>query len=609
MQIWEPLKLLVEWGENDWQTIVIITTTLIYTKHNNIITPKIKYKDLQWCVIDPETGKIKPTGNVKAISFLIETNLKWFSANASLKIKKERDDEYNKQGDLIVKSIKWYTYGVHYNWGSDGMGEITRSSKEFWGSGDAVNFWNSSEPQIELLNVHLAPEWETTLQVKMHLNSTGSDKFVGKLWVEIADEIDDYTNVIPKIWASDISQQGDYTIIKSDRGIRIYSFAPEYNETMSDLKGVYFIESFHLEAGLGVHSADVVMTDTQIYRFANKNNMGIISIYPQVAWSDGEHTSYPGVYFLWAVRMNNLIYIIAENVGITGLYVYNGAELLPVVAGEIKNNSTDLIGGKRRFLFNRITHYDNKIILATSNGEVYAYGRNAGGNALTNILKLEWGEKITKLEVKGGKLCVWHKEGSAIKILSYADKQINQCYRPERQISFPIQVGSHLTEKEAQDLEVSYRLPNKNCKLEVWGKWGEYEYWTFKCESGVSFTAGEQYTVRAYAGEYSLEYKESHGDWHTFKLKWDLPYQTGLIQELWGANQQRIRFSEMHHFAKIGEISAEGYKEGVERFTNINYALDLGPTHTLQVMIKGKGDENQTPELFSVLLNASQKQR
>ena len=70
-----------------------------------------------------------------------------------------------------------------------------------------------------------------------------------------------------------------------------------------------------------------------------------------------------------------------------------------------------------------------------------------------------------------------------------------------------------------------------------------------------------------------------------------------------------ITYSDYNHFRKIGEITTTAYQEWEFRFHNLNNKLELPKSHSLQIMVKGKGTVNHTPELFAVDLVANQRDR
>ena len=112
---------------------------------------------------------------------------------------------------------------------------------------------------------------------------------------------------------------------------------------------------------------------------------------------------------------------------------------------------------------------------------------------------------------------------------------------------------------------------------------------------------------------YMLEFVERVWDYLTFKLIGDLPKITweedGTIWRVEEWNVITIPYTEVNHFRKIWEITTDKYTEWEFRFTNLNNKLELPKSHSLQIMVKGKGTQNYTPELFALDLVANQRER
>ena len=70
-----------------------------------------------------------------------------------------------------------------------------------------------------------------------------------------------------------------------------------------------------------------------------------------------------------------------------------------------------------------------------------------------------------------------------------------------------------------------------------------------------------------------------------------------------------MHYTEINHFRKIWEITADKFEEWEFRFHNLNNKLELPKSHSLQIMVKGKGTQNYTPELFALDLVANQRER
>lgn len=113
---------------------------------------------------------------------------------------------------------------------------------------------------------------------------------------------------------------------------------------------------------------------------------------------------------------------------------------------------------------------------------------------------------------------------------------------------------------------------------------------------------------------YHFEFVEKNWDYLTFKLVWDLPAMTGqetmrLTEFITMLDPHYISYTEFNHFRKIWEITTTEYQEWEFRFHNLNNKLELPKSHSLQIMVRGKGNQTYTPELFALDLVANQRER
>lgn len=598
-----PLKLLVSWGEEDWETIVVITTTLIHTKIRRWYSPKVKLKNIRGCVVNDD-GSISADGKSRQLSFEADFGGSGFRRMDTVFIKKKAPDDTSLEWDFEAPEVDNYTYSLRYDWADDMLKLESQTKRSDFQV--ITGAWGDERYRhAELLDVNLAPWGWNSLKIKLRIkNEENPQKCNYKIYVEPDELIDNWTMYIDEIGISNLKQLGDDIIIKGIRSSKIYNFMPD-NLRFNKIE---FGEVFSVGWGLGVRAQDVVVSDNQIYAFSNKGEDGVISVYPKVAGDEGEHTTYPWMNFVGAVRKNNLIYIVAKNRGITGLYVYNGAELIPIISGSIIDEDNDVLGYELQVPFTRILEYGKFIVLGTRDS-VYFYGKNWESNALSSVLELKEGERITKIDVVRDKLRVFYRSAGVVKKREYSTTSVKK-YQNQFEIRFPIQIGAHMLEKELKELEVSYLLPSKECVLEVWWGVGKYHFWSFLIE-WVSFKPWEKCTIKYTQGEYKLLYEESNGAWHTFVLEGEVPslqwlWKKTLVRENW----EELNYTEIHHMRRIGEIRADrGYTEGVARFVNLHNQLQLPRGHIIQIMVKGYGTEHSTPELYSVNLISEQKQR
>jgi hypothetical protein len=194
--------------------------------------------------------------------------------------------------------------------------------------------------------------------------------------------------------------------------------------------------------------------------------------------------------------------------------------------------------------------------------------------------------------------------------ITYQDDTPIKNYNLEWMAEYPIVLWNHLLEKEESDLFVSYILPSADCSLEFWGMANHYHFRTFTSEDDYTFDSELSYKLKWATWDYELKFIERNGNQYTFRLEWDLPIQTTNDMKITDTEWvELINYSEYNHFRKIGEITTTEYQEWEFRFHNLNNKLELPKSHSLQIMVKGKGNQNYTPELFALDLVANQRER
>ena len=196
------------------------------------------------------------------------------------------------------------------------------------------------------------------------------------------------------------------------------------------------------------------------------------------------------------------------------------------------------------------------------------------------------------------------------KITKLQDDTPIRNYNTEWMAEYPIVLWNHLLEKEESDLYASYILPSSSCKLEFWGMANHYHFRTFTSSDNYEFSSTASYKLKWCTWNYSLKYIEKNWNEYTFRLEGDLPIQTVNDMKITDTEWvELISYSEYNHFRKIWEITTDKYIEWEFRFHNLNNKLELPKSYSLQIMVKGKGTANYTPELFAVDLVANQRDR
>ena len=248
------------------------------------------------------------------------------------------------------------------------------------------------------------------------------------------------------------------------------------------------------------------------------------------------------------------------------------------------------------------------IILSTEDNRLFEYGQTYGGKWGTFIHEID-GE-IKELKAKGNDLTVKYTKNSIDYTITYQDDTPIKNYNIEWMAEYPIVIWNHLLEKEESDLFVSYILPSSNCKLEFWGMANHYHFWTFTSSDSYTFSTTASYKMKGCTWNYVLKYIETNGNQYTFRLVGDLPIQTTNDMKITDTEWvELINYSEYNHFRKIWAIETDKYWEWEFRFHNLNNKLELPKSYSLQIMVKGKGTQNYTPELFALDLVANQRER
>ena len=366
---------------------------------------------------------------------------------------------------------------------------------------------------------------------------------------------------------------------------------------------------------------DMIVWNENVQMIGNQDWNGYITPCYLTWWKGTPYIAY-WCTFKGAMNIDYLLYLVGEDRGVSQLRVFNGQELAPLIWWNRKDGE-DFIDTDEQYRFNgMMVEYKWNLILATEDNRIFEYWQTYGGKGGSFILDVPW--TITWIKVQWDDLIVfysitetvWWVETTYHYTTTYQDAETKKNFL-NREAEYPIAIGNHLLEKEESDLYLSYKIPNKSCSLEFRWNANHYTFWTFKVENPWSMDyLTNHFKINGTNGDYYLEYVENHWDEYTFKLVGDLPEQTNSTSktllyydeegEQWNT---WATYEEYHHFRYIGEITADGYKEGEYRFHNLNNLLDLPKSHTLQIKVIGKGNNTGTPELFTVDLVANQRNR
>lgn len=358
----------------------------------------------------------------------------------------------------------------------------------------------------------------------------------------------------------------------------------------------------------------MMIWNEQVYMVGNMDSDWYI-IPCDLTW--GRWTPYVayGCKFKGVTNIDYLLYLVWEDRWISTLWVFNNQELVPIVWGREEKETKNLIRNEEQYKFEwRIVNWRKNLILATEDNRIFQYWQTYGGkwgvfihelpeNANLTWMKDSWND----LEISYSITESWITTKYIIK---YQDDAPIKNYNTEWMAEYPIVLWNHLLEKEESDLYASYILPSSSCKLEFWGMANHYHFWTFTSEDDATLSTSVDYKLKWATGTYNLKFLEKNWNQYTFRLEWNLPVQTTNDMKITDSEWvDVITYSDFNHFRKIWEIETDKYCEWEFRFHNLNNKLELPKSHSLQIMVKGKGTAQYTPELFALDLVANQRER
>jgi hypothetical protein len=389
----------------------------------------------------------------------------------------------------------------------------------------------------------------------------------------------------------------------------LYKWIWTWREVLWEKKIVYdFVTDMGWETDPAMDIIWLMIWNEQVYMIWNLDwNWYIIPC--DLSWGKGTPYIAYGCEFLWVANIDYLMYLVWEDRGISQLWVYNWQELVAILWGTEEKSSKNLIDNTEQYKFDwKMVEYRDDLILSTSDHRIFAYWQTFWGKGWAFIHELPWA--IKELKADWNDLTVKYTVSSTDYVTTLQDDTPIKNYNTEWMAEYPIALWNHLLEKEESDLYCSYILPSANTSLEFWGMANHYHFWTFTSSDSYAFSTAASYKMKGCTWNYVLKYIETNENQYTFRLEWDLPVQTTNDMKITDTEwTELITYSEYNHFRKIGEITTTEYQEWEFRFHNLNNKLELPKSHSLQIMVKGKGTANYTPELFALDLVANQRER
>ena len=594
----------------------------------------------------------------------IRSSTKW--AQQSQWYWKKSDGTQNTTIRLKVDNIKWMTTAKlsiganNSNWAAQWhllLTWITVELPRYWYNAETENmeaYFSTSQVEIPITD-QLDDSTNKYVEYDIPLAETyGSYYIIVKfkvepwtdntktwtdwdLWLNVKWYNDAY-NYLPINLDRELVDIGEYYWEKAPTFQTLYSWSGEWTNDDNRQRVIrYSLDKYMWWTNdISMDVVWLIAWNEQIYMIGNMNwNWYIFPC--DLSWGRGTPFIAYGCVFKWVANVDYLLYLVWEDRGISTLWVFNQQELVPLVWGNQENWLVDLIWVDEQYKFDwKIVNYRKNLILSTADNRIFEYWQTYGGKWGTFIHELPQNCEIKSIKAIDNDLVLSYSqtvmdhwaEVTTNYITTYQDDTPYKNYNTEWEAVYPIVLGNHLLEKEESDLYASYILPSFNTSLEFWGMANHYHFWTFTSEDNPELDSETHYKLESIEWSYYLQFVERNEDQWTFRLIWDLPSLTPIEWNSapwnsfipWVAwewtykilnwdGEICLTYDSFNHFRKIWEITTTEYQEWEFRFHNLNNKLELPKTHSLQIMVKGKGNNNYTPELFALDLVANQRDR
>ena len=622
-----PVKLFVKYVWDDWNMIVVITTTLKYYIPKNWIWTWLnsafhstwvafedewmyKYHRIKWQNANAWWANVIPKYRTARTKFYLLWRY-WNFSTGTINIAKSSPITYDPTTKTLNNPrAEW----VHVIW------KFTQTDRTIslseWSSdpiGTSVQDWNRIKCEAYISwNINTTDDsWQCWIRIDAQslewnwiLNV--EDTYIKENWVYLKPlanrdvvQIDDKWYM--QVWENEYEEM---------------EWMQNYDSDNNPYWTLITTWSFPLPEWQSI----AAITKTFDYRlvFVNLPDYNLWRVYLVPAGDDilnfQQCWEFPWLKFINAIMVNWYSYVIAEERGIRWLYVFYNWQTKKIVGADTKyTESESLMDGKEIYNFTwEMINWRSHVVAPTING-IYMYWENKRWqNVWSFILKIDW--TITKLFVdQYNQLRVEYTSWANSYYKIYQDDIVKKNYESDWSITYPVQIWSHMLEKEVRDLEVSYSLPNSSTSMDVFVSVNDYYFWSFLTSWVVTAPdVWAKFKASWLSWNYWLEFVEKDWNWLTFKLTWDLPYQTldtkNLVSE---DNQTTIAYTDFNHFKKIGTCSKTDpfMKEGKARIFKIATDNELPIVRKMQIRVDGHTDTHNSPLLYSIRLLSDQKDR
>ena len=633
-QRWTVQDLVAKYEWDELKSFVVFTDRASYNWSSVKYVPTKSFSNLdnltyQWYPFDWKWYYFKQ----KNIGGTASLNLDIDSSFASIPLRIYAENYASDDTTIYLRKVTLYKFKYYYDAQLDSMIPRLQTTEELtfsWDITEGIRIDLPVMPRVTYTTVELTfwftkKDWASTYwwqnwAIYVDVNGWPEPNYYMTInWVKSDWDYNAYYTYLP-VRERKLESIWDYGYSES-YWMKGTVFQPLYKrnwnwiEVNGENKTIYdFVTDIWWENDPAMDIIWMMIWNEQVYMIGNMDWNGYI-IPCDLSW--GRWTPYIayGCTFKGVTNIDYLMYLVWENRGISCLWVYNWQELVPVIWGKEEKDSKNLIKNEEQYKFDwKILNWRKNLILTTEDNRIFQYWQTFGGKGWTFIHELPKEATITWLKTNWNDLEISYSitewQTTTNYAVRYQDDTPIKNYNLEWMAEYPIVLWNHLLEKEESDLYVSYILPSADCSLEFWGMANHYHFRTFTSEDDYTFDSELSYKMKWATWDYELKFIEKNGNQYTFRLVWDLPIQTTNDMKITDTEWvELINYSEYNHFRKIGEITTTEYQEWEFRFHNLNNKLELPKSHSLQIMVKGKGTVNYTPELFALDLVANQRER
>ena len=621
---WTVKDMVVAYEWDEWRSFVVYTDRASYTYSKVPYIAEKELTDIQNLTFDSSSPYVEgykfTKSDTTSSSAYIDIKMPWVQMT-DVPIKIWGDQEDASDTDITLDEIKWYKQEYYYDPSQEQMVAKRVSWELLPLPQDDIKSW-----PVEITIPAAPSEGDRILHIKFY--------FTTKAWRSSSAWDWDLYIDMNKPWSwhrlagyEDGDYNGYYSYLPIDDNRHLvdiweYQWMPSRNfQVLYTWDGSWaeianwelvtrydFVQYMWWANDPAMDIVAMMAWNEQIYMIGNMNwNWYVIPC--DLTWGRGTPYIAYGCEFKWATNIDYLLYLVWEDRWVSQLWAYNWQELVSILWGTEEKDTKNLIDTTEQYRFDwRMIEYRWDLVLSTTDNRIFAYWQTFWGKWGVFIHELSW--DITGLKTDWRDLIVEYTENSQKYKTSIQDDTPIKNYNTEWEAVYPIVTWNHLLEKEESDLYCSFILPSADTSLEFRWMANHYHFWTFTSSDNYTFSTTASYKMKWCTWDYELKFIEKNGDQYTFRLEGDLPVQTTNDMKITDSEgTELITHSDFNHFRKIWDITTDRYLEWEFRFHNLNNKLELPRSHSLQIMVKGKGTAQYTPELFALDLVANQRER